>query len=215
MDARLRNQLTGAAIWFLALILTVGHWYARPVDFDPARAHAQSGEAESEARQAVIITQPLVVPRPLSTRMAQAAKSDSKPIERGVPEALAMQAKGVAHPPPGKPVRQEKAGSKKVGNPPSAKRRRVERERSVRGSVKWVVWVAAYRSPASAKRLVARLKRRGYDALWRKSRRRKDGRTVYAVRLRPVASRKEALRLKRALDAMLKIRALIKRQVSP
>ena len=58
MDEQTRNQLTGAVVWFVALILLVGHWYSHPVVFQPGQS------AGAKASDKPLVDKPLVVELP-------------------------------------------------------------------------------------------------------------------------------------------------------
>jgi len=198
MDTKLRNQLTGAVIWFMLLIVLVGSWYSHPVRFDPDGAVPSAPRAD----KAVIVDEPLrvaeaasSVSQPAGGRQPQDEAENppqpEKPVEKAH-QAVEMAEKPAKAAPAAKP---EKPAAKKVGDPPSA----TAGKRASATAKRWMVKVAAYFTARQANDLVATLNEQGFDATYKKFKNAK-GQTVYSVRLAPVASRAEALRLKRIMD---------------
>ncbi|SIN86000.1 Cell division protein FtsN [Sulfurivirga caldicuralii] len=222
MDEKLRNQLTGAIIWFVLLIVVVGHWYSHPVNFDPDSAVPAAPQAD----KAVIVAQPL--------RVSDAKQTDAQPHasptnERGSdttkPEKTRKneaQAADLTKKPASvtSSAERKKEAAEKVGDPPVAQGKKQadssdqgmeSAKRAVKASnhaQRWLVKVAAYFTARQANDLVATLNEQGYDATYRKFMNAK-GQTVYSVRLAPVDSKEEALRLKRIVDKRFHTNSII------
>ncbi len=220
MDEKLRNQLTGAIIWFVLLIVVVGHWYSHPVDFDPDGAVP----AAPQAYKAVIVDQPLRVANAepsgqpavekqsvvVETHAAPKGSGEKKAVQKP-PQASETAKKVVKAVPAATPKKMppEKVGDtlssgvqKRVSHP--AKRTQKASARSQR----WLVKVAAYFTVQQARHLVAKLKKLGYAAKFRRFKNAR-GQMVYSVRLAPVASKAEAQRLKRIMDRRFHTNSII------
>lgn len=97
MDEQTRNQLTGAVVWFLGLIVLVGHWYNHPVDFQPG------GAAAEKAADKPIVDTPLVVrlpeAPPAKTLPGQAPSASPQPQSTpAIPKRMPTQQSQAAAP---------------------------------------------------------------------------------------------------------------------
>ena len=143
MDEQTRNQLIGAVVWFVALILLVGHWYSHPVVFQPGNVSGDDRKVDKP-----LVTHPLVVELPtalpaktLPERAPEVApRPEAKPVEPAVKPAA------------------RKPTPPRVGAAPKAQ---------------WIVKVAAYFTARQANELVAALNEAGYDATYKKFKNRK------------------------------------------
>jgi cell division protein FtsN len=222
MDEKLRNQLTGAIIWFVLLIIVVGHWYSHPVNFDPDGAVPSAPQAD----KAVIVAQPLRVADAEQTdAQSHASRSDKRGTDTKKPQEnrnkdaqdtdLTKKPASVTS-----YAARKKVAAEKVGDPPVAQAKKqadrlAKRVESAQRTVKvsshaqrWLVKVAAYFTARQANDLVATLNEQGYDATYRKFKNAR-GQTVYSVRLAPVDSKEEALRLKRIIDKRFHTNSII------
>ncbi len=210
MDTKLRNQLTGAVIWFVFLILIVGRWYSHPVHFDPDGVVAKDEQAD----KAVIVDKPLRVADAAVVPSTPTPATDAKAAPKA-PEKPEKQVKLTAPAPENtqkavsvaKPAKTKKPVAKKVGDPLSG-HPATPRKKAAMASKRWLVKVAAYFTARQANELVATLNEQGYDATY-KTFKNSKGQTVYSVRLAPVDSKAKAQRLKRIIDRRFHTRSII------
>ena len=137
MDEQTRNQLTGAVVWFLGLIVLVGHWYNHPVDFQPGGAAPEKTTDKPIVDKPMVVRLPTVPPKTLPQQAPEAARQPQSAPAAPTPKVM--------------PAQQPQAST------PSAKP----------AQDRWLVKVAAYFNAREANNLVAALNEAGYDATYK------------------------------------------------
>ncbi len=178
MDEQLKHQTTGAVIWFVFTAWVVGDWYTHPVNFSP------EGEAVQQATSAEqIVQKPLKLDLPL----------------KQLPERSVTSEAHIPHPRPqterASPQVSVEASNEKM-QPQPEKVSVASTQRQMQG---YLIKVAAYYNEAPANALSADLNALGYDA-WYKTFKNAKEQYVYSVRVGPVSTKEEALRIKKELD---------------